>query len=206
MITLLIAATLASSTAAEFFPLAPGTRWHYEERVARMATMHVDEVLAPVEIEGRTATPIASSLNGHVYETLYYRVEGDTVFLVAYEPKKLLEMPIPILKVGSGRLKWEYVGQTELANEPANLSMKCESSPKGERTVLDLVGRRETIELKVDAAVGGSAATGIQNKQTAVYAKGIGLVEMHGEGKVGPTTTKFERKLVKFEPGKGATG
>ena len=206
MITLFLAATLASSTAADFFPLDVGTRWHYEERVGRMATMHVDEVLAPVEIEGRTTMPIASSLNGHVYETLYYRVEGDTVWLVAYGPKKLLELPIPILKVGTGRIKWDYVGQTELANEPANLSMKCESAPKGERTVLELIGRREVIELKVDAAVGGSAATGIQNKQTATYAKGIGLLEMRGEGKVGPTTTKFERKLVKFEPGKGASG
>ena len=203
MITLLLAAALLGPSAAEFFPLEVGTKWHYEERVARRATLHRDEVLAPVMVGEKMATPIASSLQGHVYDTLYYRVEGDTVYLVAYDPKKPLSMPIPILKVGNARMKWDYSGETELANEPALLTMKCESAPKGVRAVLAI--DREIMELKVDATVGGSAVTGIQNRQTALYAKGVGLVEIHGEGKVGTTTTKFERKLIKFEPGKGAT-
>ena len=58
------------------------------------------------------------------------------------------------------------------------------------------------LELKVEAIVGGSLAS-IRNKQTALYAKGVGLVEMRGEGKVGPRTSKFERKLVRHEPGGG---
>lgn len=199
MTTLLLAAALLGSSAADFFPLDVGTKWHYEETVANIATVHTDEVLSPVKIGELMATPIASSVNGHVYDTLYYRVEGDTVFLVAYDPKKPLSLPLPILKVADGRVKWDYVGETELADEPANLSMKCESAPKGERDVLGT--RRETIELKVEAQVGGSAATGIKNRQTALYAKGVGMIEMRGEGKVGNTTTKFERKLIKFEVG-----
>ncbi|MCB8933192.1 MAG: hypothetical protein H6534_07095 [Chthonomonadaceae bacterium] len=199
MITFLLAASILAPSAADYFPLVPGTKWHYEEHVGKGVTIHLDEVLEPVDVGGHPATPIASSLNGHVYDTVYYRVVDDTVMLVAYDAKKPLELPVPILKVGDGRIRWEHVGETQLANEPAALSMKCESAPKGEREVL---GRRvPVIELKVDASVGGSDMTGIRNRQTAIYAKGIGLVELKGEGTVGPRTTKFERKLVKFEPG-----
>lgn len=201
MITLLLAVAIAAPSAADYFPLVPGTKWHYEERVGRGVTIHLDEVLEPVEVGGHMATPIASSLNGHVYDTVYYRIVDDTVMLVAYDAKKPLELPVPILKVGDGRVKWEHVGETELANEPAALSMKCESAPKGEREVL---GRRvPVVELKVDASVGGSDMTGIRNRQTAIYGKGIGLIEIKGEGTVGPRTTKFERKLVKMERGGG---
>lgn len=201
MTTLLLAVALLGPSAADFFPLVPGTKWHYEEQVGKNVTIHLDEVLAPVEIGGSPATPIASSLSGHVYDTLYYRIVGDTVFLVAYNPKKPLKIPVPVLKVGDGRVKWEYTGETELAEEPAALSMKCESAARGEREVL---GKRvPVLELKIDAFVGGAGATGIRNRQTALYAKGIGLIEMKGEGTVGPRTTKFVRKLIKLEPGGG---
>ena len=200
MITLLLAATILPSTVGDYFPLVPGTKWTYEEKVGRMASVQQDEVLAPVEIGDHLTYPIASSLNGAVFDTLYYRVDANTVWLVAHEPKQPLALPIPVLKAGDSRLKWEHIGPTSLADEPAPMTMKCESSPKGMR---DVLGKRlEVIELRIDATVGG-AGTAIRNTQTAIYAKGVGLVEMRGEGRVGKTTTKFERRLVKFELGGG---
>lgn len=202
MTSILLAAALLAPSVGDYFPLVPGTKWYYEEKVGRMATMQQDEVLEPVLVGGSPAYPITSALNGSVFDTLYYRIDSSTVWLVAHDPKEPLDLPVPVLKLDTGRLKWEHIGPTMLANEPSPMTMKCESAPKGLRDVLGT--KRETLELKVDAMVGGTG-TGIRNVQTSIYAKGVGLVHMRGEGKVGKTTTKFERTLVKFEMGGGGS-
>ncbi|MBZ0212663.1 MAG: hypothetical protein K8H99_02580, partial [Nitrospirae bacterium] len=59
-------------------------------------------------------------------------------------------------------------------------------------------------ECSYDATMGGGE-TATTVKQRAVYARGIGLVEMTNEGRIGRNVHKRTLTLVRFEPGQPAT-
>jgi hypothetical protein len=203
MILAALAATLLSASASEaaaFFPLVPGTKWHYEE-IGGGARIYVDEVGAAVEVDGRPAFPVVSS-QGAQKESVFYRVESDSVNIVAYEQKDPLPSPRPVLKVGSGRTRWTYVGETPLFRSPVVLRMTGESNRRGTREVL---GQRvDVLEVKLDAKMEADAGTTIEVVQVAIYGRGIGLIEMTETGKVGANSSRRTLKLIKFEPGKDA--
>lgn len=194
MISLLAAAAIvAAPSISDFFPLAVGTTWEYAEQ-----GMIIRDRVAPMEdVAGAPAVPVVSEIQGKEDHRTYYRVEGDTAYIVAFDPKKPLGMPIPVLKVGAGRTKWEFTGQSMLYNEPVPQSMTAESAPKGKRKVLDR--ELEVIEVKMKGMLGSNPGTAIKVNQVAYYAKGIGLVEMLSENTIGSQRSKSQLKLVKFE-------
>ncbi|MFY9233205.1 MAG: hypothetical protein WAO58_01975 [Fimbriimonadaceae bacterium] len=198
MITLLAATAMlgAGQSVADYFPLTQGMSWQY----ASDGMISRDRV-APVEdVGGSPAIPVISEVQGKESHRTYYRVVDDTVLIVAYEAKKPLAEPVPILKFGKGRSTWEFTGQTMFINEPAPMTMKGEASLKGKRKVLDQ--EVEVIEVKLSGMIGSNPGTAVRSNQVAYYAKGIGLVEMLSENSVGATKSKSQLKLVKFEPPK----
>lgn len=187
-----------SSLAAEFFPLVPGTKWVYQEEGRFLANTYVDEVLEPVEIKGERAYPIAQSREGKVIDTTYYRVFGEGVYIVAYKADQPLDPPRLVLKVGERRETWEYVGLTPFLNDPIPLKMKGESNLKGRRKVL---GRDlECVEVKFEAQQGRTTADLVVSRQTCLYAKGIGLVEMTGKTTIDRSTETLKLKLLEYKP------
>lgn len=183
----------APSSISEYFPLALGTTWEYAEQ--GMITR--DRVAASEDVAGTPAIPVVSEIQGKEDHRTYYRLEGDTAYIVAFNAKKPLGTPIPVLKIGPGRTKWEFTGQSMLYNEPVPQSMKAESAPKGKRKVLDR--EVEVIEVKMNGMLGSNPGTAIKVNQVAYYAKGIGLIEMLSENTIGAQRSKSQLKLVRFE-------
>lgn len=201
--TLCLAVSLFSpgtAGAGEYFPLIPGTKWTYREESAFMPGDYIDEVKEPVEIGGQKCYPVETRLDKKVLETVYYAEAGDTLFIVAYDPKKPLEAPRPLFKAGTAKLKWEYTGTTPFMNQPIPIRVKGESVSKGIRKVLDR--EVECIEVRLDAQLGTEKEKFLTSKQTAIYAKGIGLVEMQEKATVARNTEERKLRLVEFTPGR----
>jgi hypothetical protein len=203
--TLLAVALLAPSQpqAAEFFPLVPGTKWHYEEIGTAGAVLYVDHVGTPEEVDGKLAVPVSAFQGNRKLDTTYYRADGEAVLIVGYQPDKPLQVPRPILRVGSGRVRWNFVGDTPFYHDPVPLRMEGEANLRGTREVL---GRKvDVLEVKLTAKVGGDAGTALDIRQTTLYGRGIGMIEMTEVGKVGKSSHRRTLKLVKFEPGEKET-
>lgn len=200
--TLLCAvATVAPAIeAVDFFPLAPGTKWTYREEGKFISALYTDEVKEPVEIAGDKAFPVETRQDGLLVDTVYYRSTGPAIFIIAYDPKKPLPVPRPLFKLGEKREAWEYEGITFFLKDPVPLNVKGESVPKGKRKVLGK--ETECIEVKFDARMGSSTENYVFSKQTAIYAKGIGLVEMQEKTTVNRRSDERKLRLVDFEPAK----
>ena len=115
----LLAACLWSPPALsveEFFPLIPGTKWTYVSDVGgNMASTQIDEVKAPVMIAEKEAFPIVTKVSGRLVGTSCYRIEGDTVYMVAEAPTKPFATPQPILKYENGKTNWKSESRWALA-------------------------------------------------------------------------------------------
>ena len=201
--TLCLAVSLLSPSdagAGEYFPLVPGTKWTYREESAFMPGDYIDEVKEPVEIGGQKCFPVETRLDKKVLETVYYAESGDTIFIVAYDPKKPLESPRPLFKAGASKMKWDYTGTTPFMSNPIPIRVKGESVSKGIRKVLDR--EAECIEVRLEAQLGTEKEKFLISKQTAIYAKGIGLVEMQEKATVARNTEERKLRLVEFTPGR----
>ena len=192
--------TAPSLGAGDYFPLIPGTKWTYREESAFMLGDYIDEVKESVEIGGQKCFAVETSLEKKLLETVYYSEVGDTIFIVAYDPKKPLEAPRPLFKAGTSKTKWEYTGFTPFMGQPIPIRVKGESIPKGIRKVLDR--EAECIEVRLEAQLGTDKEKFMISKQTAIYAKGIGLVEMQEKATVARNTEERKLRLVEFTPGR----
>jgi hypothetical protein len=193
ILTTLIAAIAASPAASvgDFFPLAPGTRWTYEDTTTHEE--YVQEAGEPMEVGDGLATPVYVKERGRRGETAYYRIVDDTVFLVAYDAKKPLAAPMPVLKVGPDRVKWTYSGKLPFDGGEVTLVQAGESAPKGRRKVLEQ--QLDVIEVKFERTF-----ETMKMRQESVYARGIGMVEMKEVNLTGKKQEKHGLKLTKFVP------
>jgi hypothetical protein len=196
---LLIAA--APQDAAAFFPLTQGASWVYTDTVGVMAETHKETVGNTIEIGGAPATPIVTWIDGQVQGSTYYRVEGDTVWVVAFVQNAPLEQPYPVLKVGPRRTTWEHTGTTEFSGQTAPMKLKGSSRPVGKRKVLGT--EREVVEVVVEAEIDPGAGTPMKSHQTALYARGVGLYEIKEKLSFGQEKAERKRVLQSFSPGGG---
>lgn len=210
MMLLALAAAAIGPTPAEFFPLIKGTRLTYEENSVQR-TITVDEVQAPKTISGIIVTPVITTVDGRTINTTYYRVDSTRIEIVATEPPPKpgqkpadsptpLPMPLPVLELGSGASsKWSFYGPASADQQAEPLRMDGEARLKGERNVL---GKTVPIlEVRTNATVGGGRAQE-RVEQTAIYGKGIGLVELVSKTQVSRRSVTSTLRLVKIEPPK----
>jgi len=190
----------AKIDAADYFPLAPGTKWVYQETTKGAIGIVTDEVKPPELVGEESAFPIETRQEGVVLDKVYYRMTPDAVLIVAYDAKKPLESPRPAFRIGNEKLNWTYVGTVSVMGDSVPVTVKGVSTPKGKRKVLDR--DVECIEVLLEARMGGSGPGGMETKQTAIYGKGIGLVEMTSRNKAGRRTEESKLKLLEFTPGK----
>lgn len=186
--------------ASDFFPLIPGTKWEYREETKFSSHTYLDEVLPAVEIGGRSAYPIQTSEDGKTLETVFYRASTDVIEIVAYDEKKPLPSPRPLFKVGKGKSTWEYRGTTPFYEDLVPLEVKGESTAKGRRKLFG--NDADCIEVKFEAQLMAAPGMVLKSNQTAIYAKGIGLVEMQEKTTVDRKSEERKLKLVSFTPGK----
>lgn len=193
--------TASPSVVSEYFPMNPGDEWTYEERSEGRGQTSEDSVGSAVPINGIPAFPISTRLDGRPSGVAYHAFVGDSVMIVAFDIKKPLEPPYPILKCDANRRgTWEYTGTTSFMGEFANLSLKGSTKPG---PTMDVLGtKRETIEVTLDAVVSVPELpkAGVKNQQIAIYAKGIGLVELRETSQVSNRREERTRKLISYKP------
>lgn len=183
---------------ADFYPMQPGARWEFEATQNNQKFVMIEEAGAAVPIKGRDAVPKTTTIQGSPIAREYCRIDGDTVYTVAYDPKRPLPTPMPLLKIGPGKTKWEFVGPTDFMSTPANMNMKAESELKGRRKVLG--AEREVLEARYDVSVEVGNGIFLTRKQTALYAKGLGLCELIDESTINRKTTRRKTVLTKYVP------
>jgi hypothetical protein len=195
-LSLVLALTAAPPAPAEFFPVAPGTTWTYEEVAGDARLTFTERALAVVRIGEREAHPIESTGAGGIRQVTYYAFEGDSVLMLGSDPKRPLAEPYAILRVGERTVRWTFTGSTPFFRDPSPLELRGEASLRGERTVL---GRRvRTLQVILDATV-GRGETSVHNRQVAVYGRGIGLIELRETARIGKNKYERVRRLVGFE-------
>lgn len=177
-----------------YFPLNPGDRWVYEEEERGRREFYTDIVREPVMIGERTAFPIETMANGQSMGKVFYSVENGEVLIVAFDESLPIERPYAILK-NSG--DWRYFGETQFINDLAPLTLTGRARAGRERRVNER--SVSTIEVTLDATV-GEGRLAIKNRQTAIYGRGVGLVEMREETDVDGSRRTRTRRLVEYEP------
>jgi len=197
--TLIAASFIAESfSPADFFPLVPGSRRTYEEKLDRV-TLNTDEVGIPETVKTITAIPVVTTEGGKAISKTYYQVDSSGVWIVATNVDHPLPKPIPILQISGEKTKWSYEGPTDDSKQAEAIAMEAESRILPDREIL---GKKVAIlEVKLTTAVGGGLAQE-KSEQTALYGKGIGLVQLVSKTKVGKKTVTNELKLVKIEEAK----
>lgn len=205
--TLLAALVLAQTpTAAEFFPLVPGTRRVYEAKSEGKATL-IDEVGAkPAYFDGAEAIAIFQKNQfNQIIGTTYYRIEGPSVLIVGYGEERsvtaknadgtvdltkpsvktnvLLQLtpPMPVFKYEGRETNWIY---TEI---PKVKAFKDDDPIKTDPTAIKgvakpgkvrtVLGRKvETIDVRAEVQL-GVGDLAEKIVETSVYGRGIGLIE-----------------------------
>jgi len=197
---LILSAALQTSAAADFFPLKPGTVYIYEQTKgsAGQLTKVVGDTL---DMGGVSVTPISDKQVGGGGATTYYRVDSDQVVIVAYDVKHPMPTPMPLLKLGTGKITWEFSGKTQTGAQGERLLARGEAHSVGQREIL---GKKvDVIEVRLIAQV-GIGMSGLTFDQHAFYARGFGLVEWTSKTKLGNNKKSDESsfKLVDVQEAK----
>jgi len=195
LLTCLIAMSAVAPplTVGDFFPLTPGIKRSYTYHSEDRDMQQDDEIGAPVKIGGKQATPVVTHTLGQSSRVSYV-VDGDTVFLVA-QGDRTLKTPVPIVKLGQPTVKWSYTQNAPVSLRKGVLNFTAEAKLVGKRRILGV--DREILEVKTN----GNSEKGdtvVRFTQTALYAAGVGLVEMTTEGTVIKETQKSKLTLVQF--------
>lgn len=185
--------------ASDYFPLVTGTKWTYQDEANGSSSTYVDSVGNSQDIGGKPATPIVTLDGAKIDGSTFYRVENGQVFVVAFEQNKPLKVPYPILKVGSGKSDWDFVGITQWYGADAPMTIHGSAKRSGQREFFG--AKRDVLEVILDANVGPKAAVGLKSHQVSIYAKGIGLVELKDTTTMNKNKSERKRKLISFEPG-----
>ena len=192
MIAALLVGYCAALDVADFFPTRAGTQWTYETISNGPKMVSVTTAGEPVDVGDQPAFPFKTTVGGSLAEIMHYRTSADTVYVVAYKATQVLDEPRPILKLGEKGTKWEV----DTNEDGLPLSLKNESALRGRRKILDQ--DVDVIELKVDAVLGDKNSMAMEFKQTAIYARGIGLAELTEERKVSKKVYKRKVRLTKY--------
>jgi len=199
MLALLLALLQSPSPpkAVDFFPVVPGTVRTFTDGTSETTT---DEVEAPVDIGGTLATPIVGrDGRKRVISTSYYRIDGDTVYLVGYDVKHPLPRAMPILQFNGKPGKWLFDGGASDAQDAEALHLSGETKLLRDRLVFGQ--KRATIQVTIRAEIGGGPS-GEHDEQVAIYAQGVGLIELTSKAKVGRDSNTTIRRLEKVEEAK----
>ncbi|MDI9638940.1 hypothetical protein QPK87_27960 [Kamptonema cortianum] len=206
--TLLVGLLLApDERVSDYYPLVPGSKWTYEEvtKIGRdkFTRIYTDRVGEAVEINDQKAIPIFSKGPDGSESAIYHMVTESAVWVVAFDPAKPLPNPYPILQVSGSRERWVFEGMTQFMHDFVPMKLEGNSYSGGTKTVLGDKLSTMWAETKavIQAAETGTTAMFASSESKALYAKGIGLVEMTSKETIGKTKSERTRKIVSYSSG-----
>src|SRR5579871_705817 len=144
-----------SGTIVDYFPLAAGTKWTYEDPNGAQNEVVVGETIDLGK--GKSAIEETSTATGRTASL--FQIGGDTAYVVGTldtmdkkSSPNLLGEPHPILKIGASKATWTYLGELATGLGPVALTVKGESSPGPRRKVLG--HEIETYDVHVISRIG----------------------------------------------------
>lgn len=187
MIVALCALAAPALTAADFFPCQPGTHYLYDEKAIGPNSTE-DIVQKTWIISGRPAIQVDTNRAGRLVNITYYRVDSDSLSIVAYGPSKdgkapdALPQPTVLFKLptGSESITWTFSTPYVKGVDPVSGTGTAKFGGIKEY----LHKKVETLDVKLVAVV-GTVGPPEYITQDYTYAKGIGLVEVHSTNRVG---------------------
>jgi len=187
-------------TAADFFPMGAGIARTFSDTSQTTVTT-TEEVGEPTKVLSQIASPVVVKQGDKIVTTYYYRVDGDTVYLIGTDPKQPLPQPMPILQFKGQGSKWTFQGPATTQKITELIQLKGESRLG---KTMDIFGKKVlTIESKLEVMEGqGRGADKVEQK--AIYGQGIGLIELVSTTKVGHESITTTRKLVSFQEAKSS--
>jgi len=195
-----IVAGATTPPASDFFPTAPGSRWVYEDKQGRQTVVLEDRAEEPVGKGADQLFPIVTFQENQRMESTYYRIEGDTVWLAGFDPKKLLDRAYPILKSTDDKTNWTFTGTTHFMQDPVPITMK--GTTKALKEVRFENQRVPGLEVRLEATIEAGPNMTLHTTQVATYAKGIGLIEMTETSDGMKNRQSRTRKLVEYRIGR----
>ena len=198
MTSILIGLTLLKSeTLKDFFPSIPGTHLSYTETGPDgRPVLTVDEVGPPTTSLGQVTVPIFTYSGSIKTSSAYYRVDDDGIYLVASDHADPLKSPMPLVKYESGKGDWDFVSVMGKGESAEQMRVHGTAKFLGQRTILDR--KVDVIEVKLAARTGGGKVL-LEDDQTFLYAKGMGMVELVSSSKFGKQKIQRKLRLTKIE-------
>jgi hypothetical protein len=193
-------ALIAQTPVADFFPLQPGMSWTYEITGDR-PSVDRQKVGAPIEAAGKMIPPVLIlAETGKTLQTTFYERTDTGVFVLGHDAKNLFLKPQPVFQFDPKGANWEFEGPSPYEDDKeSGMKMVGQSKLIGQRSYLG--EQRDCLEVKTETKIGLTVSTATTFKQTAIYAKGLGMVEMDESAQQGRRTTRRKVKIIKFEPG-----
>lgn len=203
MTSLAIALALTAVTSLkEFFPAVPGTKLTYTETGPNKETVvTTDEIGAPTIILGQPTVPVMTYQGTRKTSSAYYRVEDEAIYLVASSPTEPFKTPLPLVRYAAGTGNWDF--ETDYGKGEGKETMIVHGSARmiGTRMILDR--KVEVLQVILEAKTGGGKFA-VEDKQTFLYGRGIGMIEFVSVSKFGKDKLQRTLKLTKFEMPKGS--
>ena len=183
--------------------MEPGMKWSYESTGSSSGD-YVQVVSASTDIDGKVVTLVQIRVKGKVVQTTFYQTSSTGLYVLGHDASKLFEKPQPVYLIGAKGATWEHTGQSPYEDDSeSGIKLTGRSRLIGEKTYLGL--KRECLEVKTEARIGLTASSATTFKTTAIYAKGIGMVEMEESVQHGKTSNKRKVTLLKFETAQADT-
>ena len=193
-----LSAPLVWADVSEFFPLNPGDQWIYAEENDRAKFRVTDTVGEMVDIEGIDCYPVITTRGKREQDRVYYHMGEGEVVVVAFKQKEPLSSSYTILRLPEMGKTWDYVGETFVAGDLADLKMTGRVKSSGQK---EFGGKKiDTIEVRLDATILEAFGTPTKVTQVAIYGRGIGLLSMDMTTKLPKSTEKTKRRLVRYTP------
>ena len=230
---LVLLAFQTPATAADFFPLVPGTRRIYEEKGETTTTIIEEVGTEPAQFDGASATPILQKTQfKQLLGTTYYRVEGPNVLTVGYTEDRSAATPyvgdtvdltkkpakritllqlvpaVPVFRYEGKETTWSYADIPVLRAAGEEPIRTDETAIKGSAKP---IGLRQALDRKVEAIEVRSAVTIGSGKlvqeivEVSIYGRGVGLLESIRKTKRDGKTKETHTRLIGLEekPPKG---
>ena len=201
MISSIILAAIAPigwANVSDFFPLNTGDKWSYTEESDGIKSRVTDTVGEMVDIEGLDCYPVITKRGKRELDRVYYHMGEGQVFIVAFKELEPLGVAYPIIQVPEMGDSWDYVGETVVGGDLADLTMHGRVKRSGRK---EYDGKKiDTIEVKLEATILAAFGTPVKVTQVAVYGRGVGLLSMDMTTRLPKTTEKTKRRLIKYTP------
>lgn len=210
--------SIQSDPIHEFISFKPGTEWVYQDEIkeGRLSykSKFTETAQESIVLDGLTVYPIESKDGNSRKDIINYVAEGET--LDVYMPKivipktdtseeKIIEPSrYTVFTVTNKTTSWNYFGKTPYNGDRIDMTMEATAKNIGMK---DVLGQKvECIEVKLNTEVNIFAETGfvprsgkgMLSEQTAIYARGIGLVELKEKRKLDKQTGELTRKLISY--------